>query len=436
MTATVAQLAARALRKLGIAIIGDAQRPGAGPISSVLDVASRVMRELGVPVADADRPAAEPPVSKAEVAARSLRMVGIDPAVMDMANYNNGLTNYNSGLRFNLGDVARQTLLKLGVIAPEETPSPADLLSAEGRVTNVHNQLAEMDYVTWSLYSIPSAYVEHYVTMACNLLGPQYGKPLAPELFIAAQETIRRIALSGARGQAFAEAKVVSVHEGLNAAGLVAWGVNQVPAAHAEDYAAMVATLLGPLFDHLQDAGSRGADQTEWTAAEARIRKASILRGSYGRAQDRVRAIQSELNALGLVSWDADHIPAAAADALASMAAMQMGAEFGRPMEAKAYADMEARIRRISMGGAAGQALAEQKVRAVQASLEARGHARWTIHDVPFYAEEPLVFMAATWLAPECGVPADPAWWAAAELDINRIISLPSEREPVRASYF
>ena len=429
MNATVAQLAARALRKLGIAIVGDAQRPSAGPISSVLDVASRVMRELGVPVADADRPGAEPFVTKSDIASRSLRMVGIDPAVL-------GVANYNTGSVFNWRDVGRQSLLKLGVISPEEPGTPEDIENSEGRVINVHNQLAEMDYVTWTLYAIPSAYVEHYVTMTCNLLGPQYGKPLAPEAFITAQETIRRIALSGARGQAFAEAKMVSVHEGLNAAGLVAWNVNHVPAAHAEDYAAMVATLLGPLFDHLQDAASRGVDQTEWTTAEARIRKAAVIRGSYERAQGRVQAVQAELNALGLVSWDADHIPAAASDALASMAAMQMGPEFGRTMDAKAYAEMQARIRRISMGGAAGQALAEQKVRAVQASLEARGHARWTIHDVPLYAEEPLVFMAATWLAPECGVPADPAWWAAAELDINRIISLPSEREPVRASYF
>jgi hypothetical protein len=88
------------------------------------------------------------------------------------------------------------------------------------------------------------------------------------------------------------------------------------------------------------------------------------------------------------------------------------------------------------MGGPAGQALAEQKIRAVQYSLEARGRARWTLFDIPSWAEEPLVLMAATLLAPECGVKADPNWYAAAEMDLMRIVSLPSERQPVRATYF
>ena len=429
MTATPAQLGARALRKLGIAIVADAQRPGAGPVSTVLDVAGRVMRELGVPVSDASRSAVAPPVGKAEIASRALRMVGIDPAVMAGGSF-------NSGAVFGFAVVAREALLKLSVIGSDETPTPADLQTAVDRVINVHNQLVELDYVTWTLDAIPSAYVEHYVTMVCNLLGPQFGRAITAETFTAAQEMIRRIALAGARGQAFAEAKVVSVHDGLNVAGVVSWTVDQVPAAHAEDYAAMTATLLGPLFDRLQDAASRGVDASEWAAAEARIRKASVIRGSFERAQDRVRAIQSELNALGLVSWDANSIPAAAADAMASMAAMQLGPEFGRPMDGKEYAALEARIRRISMGGKAGQALAEQKVRAVQASLEARGHARWSLYDIPTYAEEPIVFMAAAWLGPECGVPADPMWWQMGEHMLMQAIEVPTLYRPVMATYF
>jgi hypothetical protein len=39
-------------------------------------------------------------------------------------------------------------------------------------------------------------------------------------------------------------------------------------------------------------------------------------------------------------------------------------------------------------------------------------------------------------LAPECGVKADPNWSELAERDLMRIVSLPSEREPVRATYF
>jgi hypothetical protein len=81
------------------------------------------------------------------------------------------------------------------------------------------------------------------------------------------------------------------------------------------------------------------------------------------------------------------------------------------------------------------QMLAEQKVRAVHYSLEARGRVRWTLSSIPDFAEEPYTLLAAMLMAPEVGAKADPSW-ALAEQDLIRIVSLGSEREPIRATYF
>ena len=88
------------------------------------------------------------------------------------------------------------------------------------------------------------------------------------------------------------------------------------------------------------------------------------------------------------------------------------------------------------MGGPAGQALAEQKVRAVHYDLDVRGKVRWSLFDIPDFAEEPYVYMAAYLLSPECGMKADPNWWIEPEKQVDRAVAVPASREPVRATYF
>jgi hypothetical protein len=296
--------------------------------------------------------------------------------------------------------------------------------------------LAGLDYVTWNDVSIPAAVAEGYIVMTANLLAPQFGQPANMEAFTAAQAMIRQQALSGAFAQALAMAKVSEAHEQLNGLGLVAWTIDAVPTQNASDYITLTASLLAPIYGFQQDAPGQAADKIATDAAMASLHKSQVIEGAGARAADKVAAVQNELNALGLVTWDDNSIPASLADAIAAMATMQMGPEFGREFDPKAWAFHEDRVRRVAMGGPAGQALAEQKIRAVHYSLDARGRTRWNLASVPEYVEEPYVLMAATLLAPECGVKADPNWYAAGEMDLMRIVSLPSQREPVQADYF
>lgn len=300
---------------------------------------------------------------------------------------------------------------------------------AEQRVASIHDMLTAEGLADWPASAIPLALVDAYAAMVAHDMAPVQGKQADAAAQGAAMAAVRRHVLSGPRGQALAEQEVDAVHDALAAQGIVSWPVSAVPVAHAGHYAAMAAYLLAPIL-------GREAGKGAWEAGEAAIRRAAVVSGATARAKERIVSVAGELSALGMADWDADAIPAALADAVTDLAAQQIGPEFGRAYDPKMYAAAEARIRRTVMGGPRGQALAEQKVRAVQKHLEARGLARWTIYDVPPWAEEPIVFMAATWLAPECDVRPDPAWWAGAERDLMRAVALPSQREPVIGCYF
>ena len=425
---TVSGLGARALRKLGLALVADAVRPGEGATLTSADVAARALLQLGIPVAESDRPAAAAIVSKADLAARALRAVGIDPAAIGAGTA--------SGVTYDAPGLATAVLLKLAVIASDETPSATDLAEAQARVTDVHDMLNGLDFVSWPVSAVPAALAEFYIIMAAQLVAPQFGKPAAMDAFAQAQAMLRQQALSGAFGVTLAEAKAQEAHEALNAAGLVAWTADAVPAGVAAAYVQLTASLLAPIYGYQQDAPGRQADRAASDAAVADVRRASVVAGAQARAQAAVEGVQGELNDLGLAAWSADAIPASLGDAMAAMAAAQLGPQFGKEFDAKSYALHMDRVRRVSMGGPAGQALAEAKIRAVQVSLEARGRARWTLWDVPAFAEEPLVLKAAALLAPECGMKADPAWDMQAEMELMRIVMLPSDGRPVRAAYF
>lgn len=428
MAATLAQLGARALRKLGIAIVADASRPTAGATVTADTVAARVLLELGLPVAEAARPGPAAIVSQADLASRALRAVGINPAPAGSGAI--------TGITYSISQIATSVLLKLAIIASDESPNAQDQAEALARVSATHDILAGSDYVTWTATTIPAEFADFYIIMASQLTAPQFGKPANMQAFTEAQGMVRAQALDGPYGQTLAVAKIAEVHERMNAAGLVSWLVTAVPSGQAEAYVQMAAALLAPIYGYQQDAQSLTASRAAVDAAEASVRRASVVSGAQTRAVDKVQAVQNEVNALGLVTWTSDAIPAAVVDPLAALAVLQMGPEFGKEFDPKMWEFNLNRIRMVSMGGPAGQALAEQKIKAVHYSLEARGRARWSLYDVPSWAEEPIVLMAAVLLAPECGVKADPNWAVGAEMDLMRIISLPSNREPVQVAYF
>lgn len=80
-------------------------------------------------------------------------------------------------------------------------------------------------------------------------------------------------------------------------------------------------------------------------------------------------------------------------------------------------------------------ALALQKLRAAHASLKKDRLVQWTEQDIPDYAEEPYVQIAAFLAGPEFEKPVDPSWylWGRAEIEsgVQRY-----QTSTVRAEYF
>lgn len=418
--ATIAQLGARTLRKLGVSVVAYSDQPAAAATTTAAAVVSEVLRNQGIYVADNDRPSELPTVNVADLGARTARAVGINPL---------DLTATASGQTFTRTVIGNKVLLKLAVMASDEPPLTTDFNLAYDKVTATHDSLVALDFVSWGPDAVPGSVVEYYVMIAANMTAAEFGKPASLEVIEQARNAIRAMALSGLRGQLLAEEKIKSVHDALNVQGLIYWPITTVPAAYAEDYVALAAALLAPVM-------GKAPDKDASVAAEAHIRRAGMVRGASDRALRNVQAVHAELQGNGLVSWTLDAIPGSMVDAYATAATLMMADETGKPFDPAAYSAQMARVRMLAMGGPAGQTLAEQKVRAVHASQDARGRTRWTLFDIPDYIEEPYVFMAATLLAPEVGMKADPAWWVQAEIDLTRIISLPTNYAPVRAVYF
>ena len=320
--------------------------------ASVTDLGARVLRKLGVAmVAASSRAAGVGTVNQTDIGLRALRAVGVNPAAA---------ASVGSGLVRSLTDVATGALLKLAVIASDETPSVTDLAEAVGRTQAVHDMLASLQVVGWSSNAIPDAAAEWYVIMTAQLVAPAFGKPANMDVFNAAMAALRQLALGGPYGQAIAEQKAAETHERLNAAAIVSWPISAIPVAQAEDYVTMTAALLAPVYG--MDPQAVQAANAAANAAMVNIRKQAMIAGS--------------------------------------------------------------------------QAVAEQKVIAAYVSLDARGRTRFSLLDLPDWAEEPLVLMACVLAAPEFEVKVDPAWSAQAEMDLMRIVSFPGDREPVRAVYF
>lgn len=84
---------------------------------------------------------------------------------------------------------------------------------------------------------------------------------------------------------------------------------------------------------------------------------------------------------------------------------------------------------------AADLQLAKEKIKATHQAVKIEGLLRWTLSNVPAYAEEPYVMMTAFLLQPEFQQPQDPSLWSMGLRQIQRGVNLPSVGT-TQAEYF
>lgn len=527
MTATVAQLAARALKKVGLSPVAVADRPtaastvslaliaaralrmvGANPVAeadaasnsgtvTVTALGNRVLQRLGFnPVAVASKPSAGTNQSVTLIADRALRLLGANPIAEASAASNSGTVT--------VANIATRALRRLAVVDAEETPATADQTLAETDVTAVHEQLAAINYVTWASSAIPTYAAEWYVIMAADRLKPAFGMTPSADEYMAAREACRLAAMSGATGQALAETEVNAAHQAANALGLVTFTTSAIPEGVAVYYARMAAVALDAAYGKQFDQAAYDAalmalrrqilsSSTGQTLAETKISAvhealaasnivtwassaipnyaaeqyvvlaANLLAPTAGMAVDvpagdaamaslrvialsgaagqtlaeaEVTSAHQALNSLGYVPWASSAIPEQVAPHYATMAAVRLSPAYGKPMDEAAWQTAVDMVRRYTMSGSVGQAIAEEKVRAAHIDLDARGLTRWDLLSLPDYAEEAYVLMAAELLAAEVGQPPFNGGVQTGERMIRRVIQLPSARASTKAVFY
>lgn len=155
----------------------------------------------------------------------------------------------------------------------------------------------------------------------------------------------------------------------------------------------------------------------------------------FAYARDKATALHESLVGQGLASWPASAIPLAVSEEMVRLTAMHLAPAFGKAADPAQLDAIEARIRRVSLLLTA-PALAEQAVMDVHSNLDARGKARWSCQDIPDYAKNPYVLLAANLVAPQFGLKADPAAEVTAMRALAQVIALPSAGAPIRAEYF
>jgi hypothetical protein len=431
MAATVTELGARVLRRLGVVAVAAADRPSITATSTVTDIATRALQSLGVIVPDAERPAIGT-ATAASIAARALQNLGV--VVPETERPTNTATVTVTALAERAlqaldipvpasawpassstvaaSVIATEALVRLGVVASDETPLSTDQALALTAVTNVHETLLRRGLVTWALSAVPAGVAQDYSLLAVLHLATSFGKQGD-----ATQRPVieARIGWSSLvqRAQALAEARVTAIHAGLVAAGLATYASSAIPASVAEPYTQMLLIELAPAF-------GKQADPARLPQWESMIRRDALVRRAQTDAVAIVSSVHARLVALGIVDFAVSAIPASMAEDFADLIANDYGAVAGVQRDRSGEQLIEQRIKYGAQVKRA-QTLAEARATAIHEGLVAQGIASWSSSAIPRAISEEMAALVANDVAPVLGGKTDPGVAAGYEARVRRM---------------
>ena len=476
MATTIAALAEQALRRLGVAIVAEADRPALTAIVTVAEIASRAVQGLGVVVPAAAAPPLSAIVSIPVIAVSALKLLGVIPpdpggivpvvsigvAVISDAGGgvgSGGTTGASSGgmvtgtvvtvtdiaakalqvvgvvvpaasepatsVTIPVATLATNALIALAVIASDETPPTLDQALAVAKVSAVHDALVDQGICSWVSTAIPQAVSEDYVTLAALHLASAFGKTADPAQQPVLEARIRKIALI-MQAQAIAEQRVSSIHDGLVDAGFASWSISTIPQAVFEDYVTIASASLAPVF-------GVQADGALVAPARAHVARVAIVLQAETIAEGRVAAIHDGLVAQGVCSWSSATIPQAVYDEYVTLTALYLAPLFEQKGDPAQIPVLEARIRRVALVMQA-QTLAQSKVAAVQDSLVAQAFVSWAVTAIPQAVSEDYAALTAMHLAPLFDVKMDPAAVSVLEQRVRKMALMLSAVEVAAAA--
>lgn len=199
MTATIAQLGERALRRLGVAIVPVADRPALSVIIPAATIATNALLALSV-IASDETPGDQDQafaLSKVTAIHDSLVSQAIVSWPLDMipqaaSEEYMQLTALHLATAFGKqGDPAQQPVLEARIRKIALIMRAPDL--ATQAVLAVHNDLASRGKVRWTVFDLPVAAETPYVLLATNLLAPQFGDKANPADDMTAMRALAQI---------------------------------------------------------------------------------------------------------------------------------------------------------------------------------------------------------------------------------------------------
>ena len=143
--------------------------------------------------------------------------------------------------------IATNALQELGVVAADETPSPADQALAEAKVRLEHASLVANANVAWNEATIPQSVAEEYTKLTAAMLASSFGKAADPAIVQMLEGRVRRVAAQMFAPEMATNA-VLDVHRGLVATGVADWSTQDLPAAAEEPYVVLACIALAPQF--------------------------------------------------------------------------------------------------------------------------------------------------------------------------------------------
>jgi len=285
--ATVAQIAERVLRRLGVVVVPAADRPALNTAVPPATIATNALIELGVIATGA------PPLSQAVV-------VTVDA-------------------------IATLALTKLGVIASDETPLASDMTLARDAVSAVHANLVAQGHADWTATAITNAVSEEYAALVAIHLAPSFGKTgdlQSAAVYEGRIATVARLI----RAQNLALTKVSEVQAGLISQGLVGYDNTGVPTAVAEAYTRLTALMLSSSF-------GKQADPKEVMFYEERVKRAARIARAPEDAEEAVMSVHDSMVARGLARFSVFDIHPAAEMPYELLAANRLARLFEQPAD-------------------------------------------------------------------------------------------------------
>ena len=196
---TVIELGARALQRLGVAVVTAADRPAPEATIGYSEVATAALQELGVVGADetpatADQQLASSKALSVHGALSGSGLVTWASTAIPRAVAEDYIKLTAAQLASSFGKVAGPEV----ITAFEARVRRYALVTAAGdlatqAVMDLHNELASTGVAEWTTQDIPPGAEEPYVTLAAVALAPTFEKQVDPNMALMARQRLRRL---------------------------------------------------------------------------------------------------------------------------------------------------------------------------------------------------------------------------------------------------